>query len=276
MPHRDYNSKHPWAVRSAIALFEGVGKGIGRETARLVAAMATHSEALAERPFAAARRPTAWASLVLRGACADHFALAIAQATPETRRDEVKNLAEYAIDHAGLMMTAPRPHDRDNVLLQLASLELEVMAWHPNGAALRERWVDTPRVAPGPCALVLWAPPSLVDRDQLGAEAIFLAAMTPPLSCGPENGALLMALTVLDAAVAGCAAAGRTDLTARLVTLWDQTLPMWPDYAERWQCAAARFVGAVEGDEAAVQALLEDKAMRRSRCRTLVLGRFNP
>lgn len=268
----------PWAVRSAIALFEteGVGKGIGRETARLVAAMAKHSEALAKRPFAAARWPTKWGSLVLRGACADHFALAVAQAMPENLRDEVAFLAESAIDHARLMMTAPRPHDWDNVLLMLASLALDVMAWHPNGAALRERWVDTPRMAPGPRALVLWATPSLVDRDQRGAEATFLAAITPPLSCGPESGPLQMALTVLDAGMAGCAAAGRTDLTARLVTLWTQTLPMWPDYAEQWRDAAARFVGAVEGDEAAGQVLLEDEAMRNSRCRTLVHGRTNP
>lgn len=147
----------PWAARSAAALFgsERPSKGIGRETSRLVAKMAAASEDIAERPFAAGRWPTNWMSLILRGACADYFALTVAESVPQEGRAEVEYLAKAAIEHGAKMQTSPLPDDREAILMNLASLSLHVMAWHSEGEVLRQHWVDTPRMAAQPRACAM-------------------------------------------------------------------------------------------------------------------------
>lgn len=265
----------PWAARSAAALFgsERPSKGIGRETSRLVAKMAAASEDIAERPFAATRWPTNWMSLILRGACADYFALAVAETVPQEDRAEVEYLAKAAIEHGAKMLTSPLPDDREAILLNLTSLSLHVMAWHSEGEALRQHWVDTPRMAAQPRALVLWATPALVDRDLAAAETVFLDAIAPPLSREPGSGKLSVALTILDAAMAASTAAGRADLTARLVVMWEQSIADWPNYAHEWREAARTWEQALQGHADHKRTLLEDEKLKNSRCRALVVER---
>ena len=266
----------PWVARSSVLLFDKDEIGIGRRTGRSLDALTSEAERLLTRPFFAARASSRSQSVAMRAACAYLYALMVVAATPEDRRGEVEKLNEMAIEHTGLLLCVPLSYQLDARLFdRLASSAVHQMLFFTGGSEARRRWALNDRLSDFPRALALWSSPDLVDQYPELAASLFEEVGALPLSHGALDRQISNLLTLLDAAVASCVAADRSDLLEQISGQWDSIYADWLPVSNRWANAAADFIAAIDHEGPERTGVLADPALAGTHCRALVEARKN-
>jgi hypothetical protein len=266
---RRFEALAPWAAQSLIARYTGDNRGIGWRTSMMVKDIASLTERLMDRPFAAARQPTVWQSAITRGACADYVALMVAASMPAARRSETDILKNNAIEHAFMALCAGNhPPQSLRMFDKLAALAVSQMNDGPGGA--REKWALAEGLPDFPRALALWSSPVLIGAHRTLADELFRRVARLPLSRFQMGEQCSRLFSLLDLAIASGAKAGRLDLIADVNTLWRETYPAWKGVADGWDDVPLKLAAALDKDGPERAWLLSDLAFAQSHCRGAV------
>ncbi len=258
----------PWAAQSVVLLYSQDHRGIGKRTSDLVQPFADAAITLLEQPFIASRQPTTWQSVVTRSACATIFALMVVASAPRERRNELLVLNGYAIAHAYMLLRGPVPEQHPpRVFHELTGRAVHQMEFQEQANDLRLSWALAEDLSDYPRALALWSSPALVEAHTALAFGLLRRVGQMPLSRKRLNEQFTRLLTVLDTAVAACAAAGKTDLLSSLVAWWDENYAEWRTVTDRFANAAAMLAAAVTADGPERVSLLSEPDWSQSACR---------
>lgn len=255
-------------AQSVVLLYSQDRRGIGKRTSDLVKPLADAAIALLDQPFIASRQPTAWQSVVTRSACATAFALMVVASAPADRRNELLVLNGYSIAHAFVLLRGPVPEQHPpRVFHELTTRAVHQMAFQEQPDDLRRSWALAEFLPDYPRALALWSSPVLVEAHTVLAFDLLRRVGRLPLSRSRLNEQFLRLLTVLDTAVAACAAASKTDLLSSLVARWDEIYAECRTVTDRFANAAKMLAAAVNADGPERASLLADANWSQSACR---------
>ena len=261
----------PWAAQSLILLQADNRRGVGKKTSDLVAGMSVAFESLAAQPFAAARTPMRWQSVLARAACSYLFALLVVAYTPDVRRSEVEILNRMAIEHVLILLCARNPDARSSQLLfKLTARTVLQMSYCTDGDKLRRQWADAEDLPAYARALALWSSPALVEENKAFAAALFRRTAELPLSRGARGLQVSRMLTLLDLGVSACIGTGRQDLVRDLIELWADVYKDWQPSFPQWANAAETMAAAVERDGPERTTFLADPSFAHTHCRRLI------
>jgi hypothetical protein len=260
-----------WTARSLNLLFETDRRGAGRRTSDLVSGVAEAATAFMAQPFIAARKPEPWQSILTRAACADRFALMVVEIAPQSGRSGLIGLNQLAIEHAFTILSHGQvPHQASDIFFRLTALAIQNMGYQPSPDDIRQMWGMTETLPNFARALALWSSPALVTRHQALASDLFCQVGALPLSQQGLDLQMSQMLSLLDMAIATCAAAGRTDLIAHVISLWRAAYKDWHAINDTWAESAAMLAAAVAADGPERIHLRTDSTFAQSYCCRLI------
>jgi hypothetical protein len=260
-----------WTARSLSILFETDTRGVGKRTSDLVSGVAQAATAFMAQPFIAARKPGPWQSVLTRAACADRFALMVVEIVPQTRRNSVIKLNQLAIDHAFTILSHGQvPHQASNIFFRLTALAIQKMGYQSSPDDVRQIWGLAETLPDFARALALWSSPTLVTKHQELASYLFFRIGALPISQQGQDLQISQMLSLLDMAISACAAAGRSDLIAHVISLWRAAYKDWHAINDTWSESATMLARAVAADGPERIRLRTDSTFAQSYCGRLI------
>jgi len=272
LDERRFGILMPWAARSLTLLHDKDKRGIGKRTSDLVAQLAKAATSLLDEPFIAARQPMKWQSAVVRSACADLFAMAVAAAVPTARNEEVAMLKRHAIEHAFVVLRGTAAWNNSMPLLDhLARAAVDHMSSAPELDDLRQKWITAADLPDFPRALALWSSPYLAQEQRDLAFALFRRVAQLPLSRKGEHRQLERMLSLLDVAIASSWTTGIRNLLPQINFLWEEVYAIWRKrLAGRWADTAEMLTRALEKDGPERKVLMTDSSFVQTHCRRAI------
>jgi hypothetical protein len=260
-----------WTARSLSILFETDTRGVGKRTSDLVSGVAQAATAFMAQPFIAARKPGPWQSVLTRAACADRFALMVVEIVPQTRRNSVIKLNQLAIDHAFTILSHGQvPHQASDIFFRLTALAIQKMGYQSSPDDVRQIWGLAETLPDFARALALWSSPTLVTKHQELASDLFCRIGALPISQQGQDLQISQMLSLLDMAISACAAAGRSDLIAHVISLWRAAYKDWHAINDTWSESATMLARAVAADGPERIRLRTDSTFAQSYCGRLI------
>jgi hypothetical protein len=260
-----------WTARSLSVLYETDRHGVGKRTSYLVSGVAEAATAFMAQPFIAARKPGPWQSILTRAACADRFALMVVEIVPQAGRSGVIKLNQLAIEHAFTILSHGQvPHQASEIFFRLTALAIQNMGYQSSPDDIRQIWGLAETLPDFARALALWSSPGLVTKHQALASDLFCRVGALPLSQQGQDLQMSQMLSLLDMAISSCAAAGRSDLIAHVISLWRAAYKNWHAINDTWAESAAMLAGAVATDGPDRIHLRADSTFAQSYCGRLI------
>ena len=261
----------PWAAQSLILRYEGDPRGIGKRTSDLVAGITIKFEALADAPFAAARKPERWQSAFGRATSAYIFALFVVALMPPQRRAEVERLNELALDHVfQLLCVKHSDFSASQLVFKLTALSVSQMDYLESNSVRRRLWAESPEMPDFPRALALWSSPALVEENSTLAFELLRRVGELPLSRGAYDLQISRLLTLVDLAIARCISGGKPALVREVISIWPEVYRPWQPIADRWATAPEMMAAAVDREGPERTAFLAEPSFASTHCFRLI------
>lgn len=260
-----------WAAQSLSLLYATDRHGIGKRTSFLVSGVAQAATTLMAQPFLEARKPEAFQAILTRAACAIRFALIVVANVPQDSRNVVLTLNGLALEHTfEILPYGQVPAQASETFFRLTCLAINNMRYQPSPDQVREAWGLAETLPDFARALALWSSPDLVTKHRALASDLFCRVGELPLSQGGQDLQMSQMLSLLDIAISSCAAAGRTDLNSKIISLWSTAYKDWHTTNNTWADSATMLVGAVAGDGPERTRLRADSFFVRAYCAQLI------
>jgi len=256
-----------WAAKSFVELHKNDDKELSRIVGSLVGSFSKKLENFISQPYMSVRQVQKWQYSTSRLAIIHYFVVNTYYATPDEHKQDIESLFSYAIDHIVMLLKAiqecwcPLINDLPDHLSRVtASVLRDVSSIRvkQEDIILEKNLPDYFR------ALVIWGNPSLIENNINLASSLFQAVGKFTSNRSLQNRNFNRILNLLDVAIAS---AESKDQQKVIINLWENVCQNWGGVLDKkWQVTAAWLVGAVNGDQDAIDQLQDSDELNNCLC----------